>query len=196
MATAEDILTYEEAVNALNLSQSRSAPDVLEMWVTAVSQRIDALCGPVVIREVVDTLDANGPYLTPNYRPVDSVTSVVEYVSGTGRTLTAEDIDTVGDYLLVDDQLTRRSGWYTWSWQGRVVVTYDAGRYADTESVDAKFKLCASAILRRLWAREAGAWGRADPFGGEDQGSLGFFSVIDPAVREWLADEMRTPAIA
>lgn len=201
MADDLDLLTYEEAVDALNLSQSRAAPNTLEVWVTAVSRRIDALCGPVVVREVADEVhDFPGAFLIPRTQPVSAVSEVTEYNGTAPTALAAEDFPTTTssyDYTLdTNGVLYRRSGGAASWFASRVVITYDAGRYEDTASVDARFKLCASAILRRLWAREAGAWGRADPFSGEDQGSLGFFTVVKASVEEWLSNDLLEPAIA
>lgn len=198
MASAIDLLTMDEAMAAINMVGSgTNHEDQIEVWITAVSQRVDDLCGPVVIRTITDELhDANGSLIFLDYSPVSSVTTVTEYVSGTGTVLTAEDIDTAGGYLLRDGILSRRSGFYSTSWNGRIKVTYEAGRFADSPSVDAKFKLAAGTILRRLWAREAPAWARGgDPFVQEGAG-VGFFGVVDFAVNEFLGGERRAPAIA
>jgi hypothetical protein len=187
------ILSEAEARLAINLTTGHQ--DEIVRMVTAVSRRIDDLCGPVVVRTVTDELlDANGPDLRPRYQPVYSVTAVTEYLSGTGTVVTAESISASGGYLLRDGILTRRSGFTSRNWNGRVKVTYVAGRYATTADVDAKFKVAAGAILRRLWTREAGAWARGgDPF---DSASVGFFKAVEPMIDEFLGDERRMPSIA
>lgn len=195
-----DILTPDEAVAAVNLNAGRVSPDSLDMWVTAVSQRIDALCGPVVVREVADEVhDGYCGDIILRSQPVYAVTTVTEYTATTPTTLVAENFPTaVTDYDYYLDPsgiLRRRSSGYDSVFAGRVTVTYDAGRYATTAAVDARFKLAAASALRRLWAREAGAWSRADPFS-DDGISPGFFTVIDPVVKEWLGDERLAPVIA
>lgn len=199
MADTLDLISLDEAMEAIAMTGTGSNYEAqVEMAVTAISRRIDELCGPVVVRTITgEEHDADGGLIFLDYSPVSSVTTVTEYVSGTGTVLTAEDIDTSGDYLLRDGILSRRSGFYTTSWNGRIKVTYVAGRYATTAAVDAKFKTAAAAILRRWWAREAPAWARGGPqFDGEGAGGIGFFRIFDIAVDEFLADERRPPAIA
>ena len=193
---ALDVLTEDEALAAVNMVGS-GADHALElgMWVSAISEAIDAACGPVVIRTVTETLDASGGVLFLTQYPVDSVTTVTEYVSGTGTVLTAESTTAAGGYLLRNGILARRSSFSTINWNGQITVVYEAGRYANTEDVGAKFKLAAASILRRLWAREASAWSRGgDVFGTEP--AVGFFRVAEPMIEEFLGDELKPPAIA
>lgn len=198
MADLLDILTLAEAQTATSVTSDHDSE--LALFVTSVSRRIDDLCGPVVVRTVTDELhDADGPLLFLRQPPVSSVTTVTEYLSGTGTVITAETVDTSGGYLSRDGVLARRSGFATTSWNGRISVTYVAGRYADTASVDAKFKMAASAILRRLWQREAAAWSRGgDPFAATElaPGGVGFFRAVDPMVQEFLAGELLAPVVA
>ena len=192
-----DILTEDEALAAINMVGSGASHALeLGMWVSAISEAIDAACGPVVVRTVSETLDAAGGVLFLTQYPVDSVTTVTEYVSGTGTVLTAESTTVAGGYLLRNGILARRSSFATINWHGQVTVTYEAGRYATTAEVGAKFKLAAASILRRLWAREASAWSRGgDPFAEAGAGP-GFFRVAEPMIQEFLGDELRAPAIA
>lgn len=196
-----DILTEDEALVAINMVGS-GGDHVLELalWVSAISEAIDAKCGPVVVRTVTDEIRyPNGGTFTTLHTPIYSVSALTEYVSGTGTVLTAEDFDTVGTYRVVgsghDVAIERRSGWGGYAYTGLVKITYTAGRYATTEAVGAKFKLAAASILRRLWAREAPAWARGgDMFGTEP--AVGFFKAVDPMIEEFLADELKPPAIA
>lgn len=196
MATL-DLLTIDEAKAAVNLPDNAPQQEAqLALWTTAISQRIDDLCGPVVIRSVTETIDADGGLLFLSHYPVSAITTVTEYQSGTGTAITAEALATAGGYRLRDGILERRSSWSSTSWNGQVVVVYQAGRYANTATVDAKFKAAAGSILRRLWAREAGAWARGGAaFAGEDVG-VGFFKAFDFVIQEFLGDEMRLPSIA
>jgi hypothetical protein len=84
-----------------------------------------------------------------------------------------------------------------------VLVTYEAGRYADTASVDARFKTAALAILRRFWARETPSWvrgtgGFADLVSNPavEPGTPGFFRAVQPVVNELLADQLLGPVVA
>lgn len=197
MADTLDLLTLAEARAAINVDSGHTA--ILEQTITGISRRIDEICGPVVVRTITDEIhypSGNSPIFL-DHQPVSSITSLIEYSSGTGTALTAEDHDTSGTYLLRDGMIVRRSGFYTTSWYGSTIkVTYVAGRAATTATVDARFKTAAAAILRRWWAREAPAWARGgDPFA-QEGGGIGFFKVVEPVVLEFLADEMRPPAVA
>lgn len=202
MANAIDLLTLTEGMEAIAMTGSgANHEDQVAQAITGISARLDDICGPVVIRTITDELHyPNGsPLIFPNYQPVSSLTTVTEYQSGTGTVLTAEDFDTSGDYLLTSEGfISRQSGFAQTRWYGNAVkVTYTAGRYASTATVGAKWKVAASAILRRWWAREAPAWARGgDPFAAEGAGGVGFFRVVVPVVEEFLADERRAPAVA
>ena len=200
MADTLDLLTFEEAMEELSLNGNKvpSKADQIARWVTAVSRRFDAKAGPMVVRTITDELhDVDGlDVFDLNKRPVSSITSVTEYLSGTGTAVTAETVAASGGYLLDGYTLYRRSSWSGSTWSGQVLVTYVAGRYADTASVDATAKTAAGMALRRLQAREGAAWSRADPFGGEDQGAAGFFRIIDPLIEEWLDNYETTVGIA
>ena len=184
-----------EAINdsatATAVSSDRDA-EFIDIWLAAVSRRIDELCGPVVVRTVTETYSGDGRdviYLrTP---PAAGVTSVTV----DGSVLAADDYELDNDNRFIA-KLYRNGGIWP-SGRRNIVVEYEAGRSADTETVGPLFKLAASAILRRLWAREAGAWARGgDPFEADMQGGGRFFKTVDPMVAEFLADEMRPPAVA
>lgn len=202
VADTLDLLSLSEAKTAINLSGSGHDTQ-LAQFITAVSRRIDDLCGPVVVREVTsEAYDGGCSTIWLRSTPVDTVGTVVEYRGTSGTTLTAATVtnqpssayllDVRGHYAA----LRRRSGNGDSTFaSGRrnIVVTYDAGRYANTAAVDAKFKMAAGSILRRLWNREAGAWARGgNPFEEAGVGTVGFFKAIDPMVQELLADELTT----
>jgi hypothetical protein len=78
---------------------------------------------------------------------------------------------------------------------GYRVVEYVSGRYADTASVDAVYKLAASMALQRLWTQYAGAWARGgDVFAVEGAG-FSYFKAISPVVNE-LGLPRRLPGAA
>ncbi len=203
-----DVLTDTEAKTALNLTGEGHAIEV-GLWVAAVSRRLDDLCGPVVLRTVTDeTHDGGVSFVKLRDTPTSktsatSITSVVEYDDTAETTLTEEtNAAKPAGAFLFDRRLgflhRRSSGTDVRFPSGRqnVLVTYQGGRFADTSSVDERFKLTASAILRRLWQREQGAWATGgDPFA--EAGSPGFFKAMSYSlIREFLSDEMRTPAVA
>lgn len=206
MADALDVLTLEEAKTALNLKLDTYTHDAeVAMWVTAVSRRLDDICGPIVTRTVTEEIHSGGGSALWLYKtPVASITTLTEYSSTTGTVLTAETNTTKPDagYLLDPEagRVYRRAGGGASTFTAgdrNIVVTYVAGRFAGTASVDPKFKAAAGAVLRRLWSREQGAWARgADPFLETGAGTVGFFKAVDPMVREFLADEVLPPVVA
>ena len=163
MADVLDWIDIDDAKRAVGLSASRAGQEeALEGWVTAISRRGDTLYGPVVRREVTETVTPVGQIVLLSSWPVDSVTSVTEYISGTGTVLTAESTTVAGDYLLDADigKLTRRSSWTSESWGGRATVVYQAGRYATTAAVSEEFKQAARGVLVGMVAKYAGNWAR------------------------------------
>lgn len=197
MADALDILDIDEAEAALNMTGATHEAE-LAQWVTAISRRIDDACGPVVVRSVTETHQGGSSWIIPYTQPVYEVTTLTEYSGVAPTVLAVEAFPTVtsADYALVNGIVYRRSsGCDAVFAGGRVIITFDAGRYADTASVDAKFKAAAGSILRRLWAREAGAWARGgDPFANADT-TVGFFKAVDPMIDEFLGSERLAPAI-
>lgn len=202
MADTLDVLTLAEAKTAIN-TDSADHDTELALHITAVSRRLDDLCGPVVQRTVTDELHDGGCHrLLLRHTPIVSVTSVTEYVSTTSTALSAESNASkpASGYLLEADghyvSVRRRRGNTDATFpNGRrnVAVTYEAGRATDTASVDELFKLAAASILRRLWKRESSAWAQAPSyFADVDDPSptVGFYRAVDPMVNELLADEL------
>jgi hypothetical protein len=163
-----DVLTLPEAKQAVGLVQTNTdLDDYLSTLVTAVSGQLDQLCGAVRNRTVTDEVHDGGCSTIRLHRiPVYSVTSVAEYNSTTSTTLTAETnaSKAAGNYVHDGSAGTLRSGTirrrssnsdYTFA-EGRrnVVVTYVAGRAANTEVVPAKFKQAAAMMLRNIWIGE------------------------------------------
>ena len=203
---ATDIVSLDEAKTALNITTDAHDP-VLEQWVSAISELVDAYCGPVVIRTVTDEAhNGGGTLLFLRHRPVASVASVTEYASGTATVLTAESLDAAGTFRFDADLgvIARRTSWPdTRFGASGVLVTYEAGRYASTDDVSPRFKTAVLAILRRFWARETPNWvrgsgGFADlvPNPAVEPGTPAFFRAVQPVIDELLADQRLAPAIA
>lgn len=195
MANAIDVLTLTEAKLALNITGTTSDTE-LPAWITAVSQQLDKVCGPIVTRTVSsESHDGGVPTLYLKNRPVSSVSAVVEYSGTTGTVLTAESPGTAGTYLIeaAAGVLRRRSGLTDACFAaGRrnVVVTYVAGRF-DSSSVDEKFKTAARVTLANLWRREQG--GGSETFGGlESLGVVPGFGLPN-AVLDILKGEILAP---
>lgn len=167
MADTLDVLTIAEARTAVGLGSDTSKDTPLVIAVTAVSRQLDDLCGPIVKRTVTAELH-DGDYGTIQLRrrPVYSITTLTEYLNTSGTALTAEtnSAKATGNYLhdgtftrLTSGLIRRRSNGTDIPFAcGRhnIEVTYEAGRAADTASVDPKFKQAASMMLRNIWTGE------------------------------------------
>lgn len=199
MADTLDIITLAEGRAAVNLHASDTTQDAeVAAYITAVSRRLDQAVGPVVVRTITaETHDGSAATVRLYHPPVFSVTSVTEYVDTTGTVLTAEAVGvatTANNYVLNARYgiLTRRSGGSDVSFsygRSRVVITYVAGRYANTAAVDPLFKSAATIMVAHLWRREQSA----EPMTAY-QRSHGV--AIPRVVREMLADEWRLPVMA
>lgn len=163
MATL-DVLSEAESLAAVNAAATSAT---LTNLVTAVSQQLDKLCGPVVVRTITSELhDGGRPTILLRNLPVSSITTVTEYDGTTATTLTAETnaTKTTSNYLylgtvgaLSSGRIVRRSNNADYVFPaGRrnVEVTYVAGRAATTSAVDAKFKQAAAMMLRNVWVSE------------------------------------------
>jgi hypothetical protein len=191
MADTLDVITLAEAKQALNASPASTTDDaLLASYVTTVSRRMDQLCGPIVKRTVTETFDGSCGTVLLRWRPVMSITSVVD----TGTTLDP----TTYTVTPATGVLRKVNGLYLSAFRwgiASVVVTYVAGRFNDTGSVQEPFRRATAMLLAHLFRPEHGAG--SETFGGvEDYPGLpGFF--LPNAVRGLLGDELqRTPGIA
>lgn len=201
-----DVISLDEAKDAINQTSVSTTDSELALWITAVSQRFDRLCGPVVKRSVTELHDGGETFIRPRTTPLAEVTTLTEYVSTTGTVLSEETNATKpsNGYLIdapwTHDVRIRRRGsggdsLFPWG-RNNVELVYNAGRADSTSDVDEVFRLTAGAILRRLWSREQGAWSTGgDPFAEAGGGQMRFHKTVDPMVREFLADEMRPPVV-
>ena len=162
MADTRDILTLAEGRAAIDLgAQDTSHDTVLAAVITAMSYRFDDEFGPVVVRTITgETHDGGYDRVMLRYRPVSSVTTVTEYDGTTAQVLTAETNASKPDsaYLLErggrSGVMRRRGGNADARFAaGRqnVVVTYIAGRFASTSTVDQRFKDAARVALVNRW---------------------------------------------
>jgi hypothetical protein len=177
MADVRDILTLNEAKAALNIDLTVSSVDTeLAQVITAASEFVDGVYGPVVWRTVTDERHVGaGTSVSLRYSPVASVTSVTEYAGGVAAVLTAETDLVPGGYSVDLDGgvVYRRSSWNGYRFGAQsVLVTYVAGRYATTEVVAPWAKEAAAEAVIHFWqARGANSgFGTVDgdgaPFGG------------------------------
>lgn len=163
---ATDVLSQDEADEALKIGTLDTTKDgLITSAISAVSARLDELCGPIVQRTITSEKYITGcrGYLDLGSWPVTSVASMIEYDSGgSARSLTAETHDTKPDngYRLhpyrgmgggYTGYVERRSGAGCGRFADQVIVTYTAGRYQNTAAVDPAFKMAARwALLNYL----------------------------------------------
>lgn len=175
MANAVDILTLAEGKQTLRVNDSDTTNgNLLVAAITAVSQTLDDVCGPIITRTVTgERHDGGGCTIRVRHWPVLSVTSVTEYVGTTGTALTEETIGTqpASGYLLdpysglagsttaYAPTITRRSGGWDYPFavgSKNVAVTYAAGRFttnnvATNGGVTEQFKHAARITLENWW---------------------------------------------
>ena len=195
MATTYDILTLDEARAAV-MAPNADYDYQLILMNTAVSQRFDDLCGPVVIQPYVEDYDPSGSVFTLRHRPLASVTYVKEAIFGNVTTLTAESFTTPGGYLWkpVEGVIIRRNQFFDYPFLGRVQVSYTAGRATDTASVPERFKQAAAITLAHIWRSEQGSGNQT--FGVAEVPAFGpTFSIPNRAL-ELIASDRLTPGIA
>lgn len=177
MADTYDLLTLAEGKAAIGQSANSEVGFVarLESAITAVSQRIVDLCGPVVTRTfTAETYDGgDGDIILRNAAWGDLATTTIaslsEYdTSGAATALTAEDFDTkpADGYLIVARRatITRRSSggrYYFAPGIDNVVVTYTSLRAATTAAVPAIFKDAARTMLAHTWRQQGPQAGTA-----------------------------------
>lgn len=173
MATL-DVLALAEAKDGLNEEASVGLDNELPGWITAVSQRLDKLVGPIVRRTVTSEKHNGGePVIHLRLWPVYSITTVTEYENAAATILTAEtNLSQPADAYIVDsyepaltladgtqlDLLSRSvyrrsSGSDTRFPAGRrnVDVAYVPGRFVNTASVDERYKKAAILCLQNIW---------------------------------------------
>lgn len=208
MADTLDLVSLDEGKRALNIPLADTSFDVeVASYITAVSQRLDDLCGPVVKRTITGEVHDGGyEHIFPRFTPVMSVTTVAQYTAGAVTTLAVETAatSTSNDYLLVgggthESTIRRRASWsdtYFPAGRSNVVITYVAGRFNDTASVSPKFKQGAAKMLSLLWKGDQGAG--TVTFGAPTEldgiGIVGF--AVPRAVTDLLAYEIRPPVVA
>lgn len=164
MADTLDVVDLDEAKDAV-AGGSADYDALLPAWITGVSRRLDRLVGPIVQRTITGEQHDGGWHdIDLTWWPITSVTSVTEYDDTTSTALSEETnaSKTADDYLLerwapdptlYTGRIRRRSnnGDATFpTGRNNVEVTYVAGRFADTSSVDEKYKTGARLMLQHL----------------------------------------------
>lgn len=201
MATL-DVLTLAEGKAALNLAGTSQYDGEIPAWITASSLALDAKVGPIVKRTVTDEVhDGYGGHFYTRLYPVLTYTTVTEYNGTTATVLTVETnaskpasaylAEQYGPNPALLSGLIRRRGSGSDAWFpegiGNVVVTYEAGRFADTAAVDERFKSAARLTLQNLWNSQRPNLGDVGEFEVPQSNWPRF--AIPNAVRQMLANE-------
>lgn len=159
-----NVLSLSEARDVLGIDEN-SKDARLTQVITAISRRLDELCGPIVKRAIsAKTYEVCGMdlwVLGPIYS-TPAITLTEYDTTGAAQLLTLETYDTKPQYgyrLKPRDGLgggymgliRRRSYGYGRSWGDSVRLAYTAGRYATTAAVDPTFKESAGVMLENWW---------------------------------------------
>lgn len=167
MAT-EDVLSAAEAAEAIDAPSTSTSK--LGKVNTAVSRRLDELVGPIVRRTITGEVhrETGGrPTVALRRWPVVSVSSAVEYDrSGSSTSLTVETFSSKPadgfrleptlaepELGLFGPTITRTVDGNVSTFDSSLVVTYVAGRYANTAAVDERYKEACRICLVNLWQR-------------------------------------------
>jgi hypothetical protein len=193
---ATDLTDLETAAAYVGLEASDdSARLVLSTMITAASEMLDRLCGPIINRTITgEKLDGGKFFVRPEYVPIFSVTSVVEYQATTAVTLTEESntAKPANGFIVEDERIIRRAGdvdWYFADGRNNIVVTYIAGRGTAAAT---RFEQACLIVIRNLWIREKGY--ASSTFG--DSAPVGATFALPNAAVELLRDDIRTDGVA
>lgn len=212
MADTLDVLTLAEGKSAVGIASADTSQDTpLAAKITAVSRRLDRLCGPIVQRTITDEVHPGGcPSIRVRRWPVASFTTVTEYDATVSQALTLEDYDTQPAEGFMPERweststavfngvIWRRvSGYGSWFPDGpeAVKVTYVAGRASATATVDAAFKEAAGIALKNVWRTMEAATHTLGEF---DVPAQNFpVSIVTKAVRDAVLEEIiEIPGVA
>lgn len=190
-----DIVTVDDAAGYLGTADTHDV--ALARLVTAVSERIDQMCGPVINRAVTERHNGGHPSLVLADYPIVAVTSITEW-AGTTETVLAAETDLVkpaSGYLHDPDTgiVYRRSGGADACFPiGRrnIEVVYTAGRGA---IAPAKFAEAALLTIAHYWRRERSSSSSIDSLVEDSFGAVYF---LPRAALEMLGEDLREPVVA
>lgn len=208
MADTLDVITLTAAKAAVGgLTRDET---LLATYITAVSRRLDDLCGPIVRRTITNELHDGGyESIWLYHAPVYAVSTVTEAQGTTQVTCTAQTFATApaAGYVaephapgstLYSGRLRRTAGGCPSKWYpgpNTVQVSYTAGRYADTDAVDELFAEAAILCLKNLWRGEQSGVAASSA---DYQGPQSLFPgrAVPNSVLDLLVDEIRPPGLA
>jgi len=197
-----DLLTLGEARSALAIDQTfAGSDDLLRTYISAISKRLDEACGAIVQRTITDELYDGGSTIWLKTKPVASVTTVTEYDGIVPTVLTRQTNTTEPSdgYVLEPTKgklIRTSSGTKTIFEPGlqNIKVTYVAGRYTTTATVDPLFKIAAQSFLAHVWKMNQGMG--TSTYGDYDGGFAVITYALPNRVKDLLGSEIQTPSIA
>lgn len=197
MADDLDILSLTEAKAALNIPATNTDYDTeLAQVVTAASRFVDSVAGAVVERTITaEEHQGRSTSISLDHYPVVSITTVTEYQAGAATVLTAETLLTAGTYAidLTSGTVYRRNSWNPSHFASSgVAVTYVAGRYADTASVDPVYKEAAAFTVKHLWEKR-GSGNGVGVLGGDGERFGGATTYSTPELRRQVSALLADP---
>jgi len=198
-----DILTLAEAKEGLVQDSLSSSNDTtLANYITAISKRLDEVCGPIVNRTVTAEKYNGGDHLIflKTY-PVYSVSAVREYSGTTSTVLTAQTNSSHANnqYLLdtqkgVMERMDNGSCGYFAYGKKNIEIDYVAGRYATTQAVIPLFKIAAQSFLAHAWKMNQGMG--SSTYGDYDGGPAIVTFALPNRVKDLLGTEIQPGTIA
>ena len=204
MATL-DIVTLAETKTHLNKTNTTDDAE-LAGFISAASEKVDEIAGPVVQRSVTETYSGGYPrgevQLVLRKRPVVSVTSVTQNAVVMDPSLYSLNVQ-----LGVLTRVTSYTGglFRTWFLPGtdNIVVVYTSGRVVDTASVAAAFPKLRMACLELVahWWRNTQlgrSTNRGTQLGGDDSSSYltqGHGFAVPNRVNELIGNQGRVPGV-
>lgn len=197
-----DILTIDEAKQALAQdSLDSSNESLLATYITAISRRLDEVCGPIVNRTITAEKQNGGSHLIfLKYRPVYSVSAVREYDGTTSTVLTAHTntSQTDNQYLLDTVQGTMErmdSGTCSYFTYGKknIEIDYVAGRGTQA-NIPSLFKVAAQSFLAHVWKMNQGMG--TSTYGDYDGGTAIVTFALPNRVIDLLGAEIQQGPIA
>lgn len=155
------LLTLDEAKRQLDI-ETASEDVELQAYVDALTDTIERHIGPVVYRNVTETIEGRGPSLCLSSIPAVELVSVTA-LGGSALDVAGLDLDPATGVVRYLEGSFCGSLWR---------VVYRAGRIAENGAVPATIKLAAAMLLQHLWRTQYGS--------ARGQGTADDFNVTEP----------------
>lgn len=173
------VATLDELKAQLNYTGSNSNDTELTMYLTAASEYVESVVGPLAVATFTETAQLQTGFLALRKRPVVAITSITPQLSATSLDATNYELDSAanGVRFLYGVATNWSAGWFT--------VVYTAG----LASIPTRVKLAGLIIAAHLWRTQNGGGGL--PFPGEDETvPTGFGFAIPRRAEELLSRDM------